>query len=76
MLTNLLFIFISFLFQSALPSFIRLFLATPNKKPTMIRFHKLALGAAFVAAVGMSPSSIVGNVGKKHFLCCAAKFEL
>ncbi|KAL7511710.1 hypothetical protein ACHAXN_008697 [Cyclotella atomus] len=30
----------------------------------MIRFHKLALGAAFVAAVGMSPSSIVGNVGQ------------
>ena len=33
-------------------------------KATMIRFHKLALGAAFVAAIGMTPSSIVGNVGK------------
>jgi hypothetical protein len=31
----------------------------------MIRFHKLALGAAFVAAIGMNPSSIMGNVGKK-----------
>lgn len=29
----------------------------------MIRFHKLALAAVFVAAVGISPSSIVGNVG-------------
>jgi hypothetical protein len=40
-----------------------------QKESTMIRFHKLALGAAFVAAVGMSPSSIVGNVGKQqlHF---------
>lgn len=29
----------------------------------MVRFHKLALGAAFVAVLGLVPSSYVGNVG-------------
>jgi len=29
----------------------------------MIRFHKLALGAAFVATLSLSPSCLVGNVG-------------
>lgn len=29
----------------------------------MIRFHKLALGTALVAAISFAPSSIVGNVG-------------
>ena len=30
----------------------------------MIRFHKLALGAAFVATLSLSPSYLVGNVGE------------
>ena len=33
----------------------------------MVRFSKLALGAAFVGALTVIPSSIVGNVGKFSF---------
>jgi hypothetical protein len=29
----------------------------------MIRFHKLALGAALVAVLGLIPPSHIGNVG-------------
>ena len=30
----------------------------------MIRFHKLALGAALVACLGLIPPSHIGNVGE------------
>ena len=38
----------------------------------MVRFHKLALGAAFVTALSIIPSSIVGNVGTSNRSCTMA----